>query len=336
MQLQEGILFDNRYLLKKLLGRGGFSEVWLAEDALVDLEKVAIKVYAPGIGLDDDGTLIFKNEFKLVRRLNHPNLLHSTYFGICDHSPYLVMDFCDHGSTQKLVGNMTEEQVWHFLSDVATGLAYLHEQEPSIIHQDIKPDNVLIDYQEHYLITDFGISTKARSTLRKSMSKAEASSGTIAYMSPERFGRENEPVKASDIWALGATVFELITGDAPFGDHGGLVQKSGAEIPYIKGSWSKELLSIVNDCLQNNPLERPTADKLIKWAKNHANGENLIVEEKKEINKQCIKCGKKIPPQRKFCIYCGSNQEVIRCRSCCTEIDISAKFCPYCRTKNNP
>ena len=257
MQLREGILFDRRYLLKRVLGSGGYSQVWLAEDTLVDHDRVAIKIYAPDRGLDNNGVLIFKKEFKLVGKLNHPNLLRSSHFNVSDCSPYLIMDFCDHGSAFKLIGNISEEQAWNFLHDVATGLAYLHEQEPPIIHQDIKPDNVLIDNHGHFLISDFGISTKVRSTLRKSVEKAKA--GTFAYMAPERFGKDNTHIKASDIWSLGATLFELITGEVPFGDHGGLIQKSGAEIPNITGNYSGRLVNLVYACLNEEPWNRPTA-----------------------------------------------------------------------------
>jgi TPR repeat protein len=146
---------------------------------------------------------------------------------------------------------------------VASGLEYLHKQNPPVIHQDIKPDNVLIDANGQFMITDFGISAKARSTLRKSAQRHNVSGGTIAYMAPERFGKDNTPVMASDIWALGATLYELLTGDTPFGEHGGLVQKSGAEIPTLDGNWSNELKQIVKSCLQPNPDDRPSAQQIV-------------------------------------------------------------------------
>ncbi|MDR1895239.1 MAG: protein kinase [Prevotellaceae bacterium] len=266
MQLQENTLFHSRYRLIRLLGRGGFSEVWLAEDSRTGI-KVALKVYAPGTGLDDDGIQLFSHEFSLVFNFNHGNLLRPSHFDVCERRPYLIMPFCERGSAAKLTGNISEAEAWKFLHDVAAGLAYLHEQEPDpVIHQDIKPDNVLIDGGGHYLITDFGISSKARSTLRKSVGK-QTSGGTIAYMSPERFGRDNMPVKASDVWALGATVFELLTGDTPFGNHGGLIQKGGAEIPAVSGNWSDDLKTLVEKCLALNAWDRPMAKQIVEWKK---------------------------------------------------------------------
>jgi len=281
MQLKENVLFNNRYLLKILLGRGGFSEVWLVEDTKVVNKKMALKVYAPGTGLDEDGVKLFSREFEIVFDLTNSYLLRPSHYDVFERSPYLVMPFCEHGSTSKLTGNISEEQAWHFLHDVASGLAYMHGQKPPIIHQDIKPDNVLIDHDGNYLITDFGISSKARSTLRHSIS--HVNSGTVAYMAPERFGTNNAPIKASDIWSLGATLFELMIGDVPFGDNGGLIQKSGADIPNINGVYSQNLKAIVNKMLTKETWERPTAEQLLEWSEKHLKGERVTFPKKEEI-----------------------------------------------------
>jgi len=282
MYLRENTLFDDRYLLIKLLGSGGFSEVWLSEDTKVGNQKTALKVYAPGKGLDSDGVELFSHEFKIVFDLNHSHLLRPAHFDVCDRSPYLLMPYCERGSAGKLVGRITEEEAWHFLHDVASGLEHLHAQQTPIIHQDIKPDNVLIDNLGRYLITDFGISAKARSTLRKSVGNAK-SGGTIAYMPPERFGKDNSAIKASDVWALGATVFELLTGDAPFGDHGGLIQRNGAEIPNIDGAWSDELKEIVVGCLHKDAWDRPTAMQIVEWTEKRLKGEKINISSAKKV-----------------------------------------------------
>ena len=239
---------------------------------------MALKVYAPGSGLDEDGVQLFSSEFELVFDLNHTNLLRPSHFSVCERSPYLLMPFSEHGSVCKFVGKITEADTWNFLHDVAAGLNYLHAQDPTIIHQDIKPDNVLIDHAGNYLITDFGISTKVRSTLRKSMSSNVKSAGTMGYMPPERFGKDNTPIMASDIWAVGAAVFELLTGDLPFGEHGGLMQKGGAEIPYIQGEWSEELQEVVVRCLSKEPWNRPVAKQIVEWTNQHAKGEKIIFD----------------------------------------------------------
>lgn len=261
--LQQDTLFANRYQLRSLIGRGGFSEVWLAHDTWTDLD-IAIKVYAPGQGLDSDGLKEFCQELAGVHHLTHPNLLKPDHVDQWENMPYLIMEYCPKGALSKQVGKLSEKQVWKVLHDVAAGLAYLHSKD--IVHQDIKPDNILLDESGNYRITDFGISTKARTTLRKSMLGASTSGGTMAYMGPERFSAQPAPTKASDIWSLGAMIYELITGDVPFGEIGGGMQKNGAEIPDIAQPISPALTQVIHLMLAKETWDRPTAETLVTWA----------------------------------------------------------------------
>lgn len=267
-------LFNNRYFLERLLGRGNFSEVWLAKDTKTDI-KVALKIYAPATGLDDAGLNVFAREFSLVVNANHKNLLKPLYYDSFERKPFLVLPFCEKGSIMKEVGKMSEKDAWRLLRDVASGLAWLHNMKPPVIHQDIKPDNVMIGENGDFMITDFGVSTHLKSTLRKSMSAAFSSAGTIAYMAPERFSKDNTPIMANDIYSLGATVFEMLSGDTPFGDDGGLIQMKGAEVPELKGDYSPQLKEVVARCLRTNPWERPTAEQLEKYAEEGLNGRKI-------------------------------------------------------------
>lgn len=261
MKLQSGEVFADRYKLVKSLGSGAFSEVWSATDTKAGNMIVALKIYAPDKGLDANGIEIFTNEFTMVFNFIHSYLIHPTSFDVCEGSPFLVLPYCEKGSAHKLIGKLNEREAAQFIHDVASGLEYLHDQE--LIHQDIKPDNILVDDSGKFMITDFGISTRVRSTLRKSVEEyANGSAGTMAYMAPERFSKDPKAVKASDIFSLGATVYELITGDAPFGDHGGLILKGGAEIPSLPDSISKELKDIIYSCLSLEPWDRPLASQL--------------------------------------------------------------------------
>lgn len=280
--MEENKLFHDRYFLERLLGRGNFSEVWLAKDTKTNI-PVALKIYAPATGLDDQGLNVFAREFSLVVNANHKNLLKPLYYDSYDRKPYLVLPFCKKGSILKDVGKFTEEQAWHLLRDVASGLSWLHSMNPPVIHQDIKPDNVMVGENGDFMITDFGVSTHLRSTLRKSMSSAFSSAGTIAYMAPERFGKDNTPIMANDIYSLGATTFEMLTGDTPFGDDGGLVQKKGAEIPDLKGDYSEQLRKVIAKCLKTNPWERPTAEQLEKYAETALSGGRIQFLDEKTI-----------------------------------------------------
>ncbi len=270
-------LFHDRYFLERLLGRGNFSEVWLAKDTKTDIQ-VALKIYAPATGLDDHGMNILSREFAIVVSANQKNLLKPLYYDSFERKPYLVLPYCKNGTIQRHIGKFSEEDAWHLFHDVAAGLAYLHSMEPTLIHQDIKPDNIMIADNGTYMITDFGISAHAMSALRKSVSTKFASAGTTAYMAPERFSKDNTPIKANDIWSLGAMVYEMLTGTVPFTSgtmvEGGILQAKGAEIPDLPSIYTPELNQMIHMCLNIEPWERPTADDIVEYAQIALDGGN--------------------------------------------------------------
>lgn len=269
-----GELFDGRYkLLRTLSTEGGSADVWLAidqntiDEPLDDDERkdsgkggiqVAIKIYRPKNALDIEGERKFREEYKIVYNCHHANLLQPTNFSIFKETPYLVLPFCQKGSSELMIGKeLSEEELWKYVHDVASGLAYLHSNTPPIIHQDIKPANVLIDENNNYAITDFGISAQSGG---KHEYYGDDNSGTFAYMAPERFVEDPEPMAASDIWAFGATLYELITGHAPFGDEGGSVQPDGpVSLAYPSKGVPSSVKKMIAVCLNKDPDKRPTA-----------------------------------------------------------------------------
>ena len=263
MEYREGNIIDGRYRLEQFIGSGSFGEVWVAVDTRTDLE-VAIKIY---ISMDKHGLEEFTKEFQVSFDLNQTNLLHSNYLGVNaeDNRAYLIMPYCPEGSVSSLIGRMDEKALWKFINDVASGLAYLHGQNPPIIHQDIKPDNILISRTGDYLITDFGISRQVRNTLRRSARSASVA-GAPAYMGPERYSGNPMPVKASDIWSLGATIYELATGELPFCGMGGVMQKNGADMSELPDHYSEEFRSVVYSCLALETWDRPSAKQLAEEA----------------------------------------------------------------------
>lgn len=269
-ELKEGSAIEGRYILKRYLGSGSFGEVWVAHDSILGLD-VAIKLY---ISLDQRGQDEFKDEYRVAFGLSHQNILTAQHYSVWEHRPYLVMKFCSQGSASGLGDDVTERQVWQFIHDVADGLMYLHRQDPPIIHQDIKPENILIDDQGHFMITDFGISKKMRSTMRK-QSKRAIEAGAISYMGPERFLAEPLTVMASDIWSLGVSIYELCTGELPFMGQGGGMMNAGAEIPRLGSKWSANLNDVMQACLQKETWDRPTAEQLSEYAKLMLDGKNI-------------------------------------------------------------
>ena len=261
MDLAEGKIIAEHYKLIKQLGHGSFGNVWLAHNLLADID-VAIKFYGT---LDQNGLDEFRQEFKIAYALRHPNLLNINHFDVFESCPYLVMPYCANGSVSNMIGKMKEDELWKFVADVSNGLAFLHTYRPPIIHQDIKPDNILKTSDGRYVITDFGISHSFRTKLSKT-NTADHSSGTLAYMGPERFSKKPIIVLASDIWAFGATLYELMENALLWEGMGGCAQLNGAALPDIEGNYSPALIQLVQACLAANTWERPTAEAIHAYA----------------------------------------------------------------------
>lgn len=267
---EKGLPFDGHYKLIDLLSTaGGSADVWLAIDLnTVDetndesrATKVVIKIYRPKNMIDIEGEYQFRKEFKKVFGCHHENIIQPTYFSIFEESPYLVLPYCPSGSSELLIGQLkTNEDIWKYVFEVSSGLAYLHEHSPQIIHQDIKPANVLIDDNGNYAITDFGISAEMGGS---DIESEDETGGTFAYMAPERFIEGTPPMPESDIWALGATLYEIITGDAPYGNDGGSKQANGTQVPKIKQSVPDAVKELIYSCLAFEPKERPTARQIV-------------------------------------------------------------------------
>lgn len=297
-----GQLFDDHYkLIRPLNTDGGTADVWLAIDTVTvknqeDLDEapflddaslgqlgllVAIKIYRPKNALDIEGVQRFREEYMIVFNCNHSNLIHPVHFSIFEETPYLVLPYCQRGSSELMIGNfVNDEDIWKYIRDVAAGLNYLHESIPPIIHQDIKPANVLIDDNGNYAITDFGITKHSIRNFESGDDDDDyyENSGTYAYMAPERFIEGNQPSTQSDMWAFGATLYELISGCVPFGENGGSEQPDGKVTLQFAGlNISEDIKRLICDCLAKNPEERPTSKRLLEAAQR----KKYIVSKKK-------------------------------------------------------
>lgn len=286
---KNGELFDGHYLLLRPLSvDGATADVWLALDTNTvaeedkgrvadvphmaddDIERlgliVAIKIYRPQNALDIEGEQRFRDEYMIVFNCHHTNLIHPTQFSIFRDTPYLVLPYCRLGSSELLIGRkLTPDAIWRYVLDVASGLAYLHALDPPIVHQDIKPANILLDDTHHYAITDFGISSQKGGV--HGYYNDEEKSGTFAYMAPERFQADTDPMPQSDIWAFGATLFEILTGKVPFGEDGGRTQAStDAPVPEIKGI-PADIQRLIEACLAKEPGDRPSAQQIVEAAR---------------------------------------------------------------------
>ena len=255
MELSRGFLFHNRYLLVSLLGTGASAQVWKAKDTRANNLIVALKIFDENSDLSSVGLQNFETQFTIVFNMKQSNLLPPTGYDIFQGRPYLVMQYCENGSCTSMAGRMEEEDILKFLHDVAAGLEYLHDH--NIIHQDIKPDNIMLDDNCNFMVTDFGISVTSTGDVYDSNGM---SGGTRRYMAPERY--EGLTLPASDIWSLGASAVELLTNNAPYGEHGGLLQAQGEPLPELPLKLQPEVKSMIMSCLVQDPNHRIKANEI--------------------------------------------------------------------------
>lgn len=254
------MVFANRYRLVGVLGNGRSSEVWHASDILANV-NVALKFYHT-----KEEEEIALEKFTMVFNISHVNILHPIFWGCHEDLIYEVMQYCKLGSVLKLTEDgtcLSEKTCWKIMHDVSAGLSCLHDRRVPILHLDIKPHNILIHDNGHFMITDFGISDYY------SEAKQESGNGTPDYMAPERFKEENSPIKANDIWSLGVMMYEIMSGgELPFGRRGGEIQSPSDAIPPITADYSADLKQLVYGCLSFHPWDRPVAKEIAMYASN--------------------------------------------------------------------
>ena len=213
-----------RYQIQNLLGSGGMGEVYKAADSVLG-RAVAIKVLRPELSGDPERLSRFLHEARAASALNHPNIL--TIHEVGDHnaSRFLVSEFVD-GETlrQRLArGPLTLREILDITIQAASALAGAHAA--SIVHRDIKPDNLMLRPDGYVKVLDFGVATFARNAGVSHDSAATIAPsietgpglivGTVAYMSPEQ--ARGLPVDGrSDCYSLGVVLYELVAGRAPF------------------------------------------------------------------------------------------------------------------------
>ncbi len=266
---KQNTLFAERYILVELIGTGGFSEVWMAKDTKADDAIVAVKIYAPDKGLDEYGAKQFRQEYGITHALSHPHLMKVSYFDIADNSPYLIMPYYEHGSlaTQLKKGILFDEkQIALLMWQIGGAIAEMHQQMPPVLHMDIKPDNILVKNESFFILTDFGISSKARHTLQKTVTPKQL---TIAYSPPERFTQDPIRSESGDIFSFGVTLYEMCTGEVPWDGYGGQSLLKGGQLPKLPTQFSKSLNNIIHACMNAEWHNRPTAREISNWGKHY-------------------------------------------------------------------
>jgi serine/threonine protein kinase len=210
------------YFLEQLLGYGGSSSVFLAQNRLTN-EKVAVKVFLPRSTLDKQAQKNFYQRFlreaEATSELDHPNILSIYSYGQYNGLPYIVMTYMPGGTLAEYVtghGPLPLRMAAEYLEQIASALDYAHEN--GRVHCDVKPANILLESQEHVVLSDFGIVQLIQpdgQNLEPSMKSSDTLMGTPDYISPEQ--ALAEPIDGrSDVYSLAVTLFFLLAGRPPF------------------------------------------------------------------------------------------------------------------------
>lgn len=204
---------SGQYRIERVLGQGGMGTVFLAQDVTLD-RPVAIKVISPDVGTSPEIRERFVQEAKTVARLRHPNIVAVYAAGEADGLLYFVMEFVP---GESLRDRMTREKKipagdsLHILRDLALALDYAHVA--SIVHRDVKPENVLLDGETgRAMLTDFGVARAFAADLR--LTGAGFVLGSPRYMSPEQASGEESLDGRSDLYSLGLIGYEMLSGEA--------------------------------------------------------------------------------------------------------------------------
>ncbi|HEV7992352.1 MAG TPA: protein kinase [Gemmatimonadaceae bacterium] len=261
----------DRYTIERELGHGGMATVYLARD-LKHGRDVAIKVLSPDLARSIASER-FLREIGIAARLNHPHVLPLLDSGVAGAAelPYYVMPLVTGESLRDRLrrdGRLPLDESLRLAAEVADALAYAHEHQ--LVHRDVKPDNVLLS-GGHAVVMDFGIAKAVGDAREASTLTGEGMSlGTPAYMAPEQAAAEHTVDHRADIYAVGAMLFEMLGGAAPFAGSWQqiVMEKMAKDAPSLASRWPDApapVVRLVARCLARDPDARPqTAAALLQ------------------------------------------------------------------------
>ncbi len=209
---REGQQLGN-YRLIRLLGRGGFADVYLGQHVHLN-SYAAVKILH--VQLPDEDAQQFVREAQTLAHLSHPRIVRVLDFAIQDGTPCLVMEYAPGGTLRALHPKATRvplQTMVRYVKEVASALQYAHDQR--LAHRDVKPENMLLGSRSEILLSDFGLAMLAPHTISASTEAMEQPlAGTSPYLAPEQL--HGKPRPSSDQYALAVVVYEWLCGAPPF------------------------------------------------------------------------------------------------------------------------
>ncbi len=262
-----GQKIDGRYEITELIGIGGMADVYKATD-IMENKTVAVKILKTEFAGNEDFIRRFRNESKAIAVLSHPNIVKIFDVGFTDKIQYIVMEYID-GITLKEFMEQQSVLKWkdaiHFTIQILRALQHAHDR--GIVHRDIKPQNIMLFPDGTIKVMDFGI---ARFSRVEGKTLSDKTIGSVHYISPEQ-ARGDITDEKSDIYSVGAMLYEMLTGKKPFEADTpvavALMHMQDAVVPLknINEAIPEGLEEIVLHAMQKSPANRyQSASEMIK------------------------------------------------------------------------
>jgi eukaryotic-like serine/threonine-protein kinase len=263
MGLETGEVINNRYRIVKILGQGGFGAVYRAWDTSFNM-PCALK---ENLETTPQAQRQFEREARMLRTMKHANLpLVADYFIIPGKGQYLIMDFIDGQDVEHLLeekgGALPIEEVLNWIGQICDALDYMHLQNPPVIHRDIKPANIRITPQGQAILVDFGIAKSHDPSLKTSTG---ARALTPGYAPIEQYGQGKTDAR-TDIYALGATAYTMLTGERPLESVQRTVEDTLKPINLINPTLSEALAQDISKAMSIDPNKRYSTALAFKHA----------------------------------------------------------------------
>jgi len=320
-----GVALTERYELEAEIGRGGFAVVWRARDRKLG-RTVAVKRLLPEAAQGTGGAQTvqrFEREAQAIATLNHRNIVQVFDSDTDADGRYIVMEYVSGGTLREYLkqrGKLPVAEAVALAMGLCRGLAAAHRQ--GLIHRDVKPANVLLEPAEVGgpvpRLTDFGLSRQGRES---DVSGTGYGLGTPYYMAPEQRRDAKSATHTADIYALGKTLYEMVTGEVPDSVDPALVPPP------------EELARIILKCTRSNPAERYfSAEDLLRDLEALGTGSAApAASSASGAGAACPSCGRRNPVDARFCEACGTGL-MRHCPECDRENAVGVRFCGGCGT----
>ncbi|MCU7872505.1 MAG: protein kinase [Candidatus Thiodiazotropha sp. (ex Lucinoma borealis)] len=243
------------YTIIRKVGSGGSADVYLAVQQNLN-RRVALKLVKGILTSDPKFGARFKREGRIIAQLNHPHIIPVYDIGEFNSQYFMAMEYLSGGDLRSQAEQLTLKDLLQVILQITQALQVAHDR--GFIHRDIKPTNILYRNPKHAVLTDFGIARQAESLTH--MTVTGAMLGTPAYMSPEQISGRTLDGRA-DIYSLGITLFELLTGYQPYRGESMMnvaMQHISADIPHLPKATSR-LQNLVDQLLAKDPDDRITS-----------------------------------------------------------------------------